>query len=68
MGAQAARPKGIPTYLLRPRAYVLELLVRGGRYARLYRLQMSTETENALISANRDRAVPTEGTEYNTNV
>src|SRR5438445_12147668 len=25
---------------------------------------MSTETENALISANRDRAVPTEGTEY----
>ena len=46
----------------------LELLARGGRYARLYRLQMSTETENALISANRDQAVPTEGTEYNTNV
>src|SRR3989441_2584596 len=46
----------------------LELLASGGRYARLYRLQMSTETENALISANRDRAVPTEGTEYNTNV
>ena len=46
----------------------LELLANGGRYARLYRLQMSTETENALISANRDQAVPTEGTEYNTNV
>jgi len=46
----------------------LELLARDGRYARLYRLQMSTETENALISANRDRAVPTEGTDYNTNV
>ncbi len=46
----------------------LELLARGGRYARLYGLQMSTETENALISANRDRAVPTEGTDYNTNV
>jgi len=46
----------------------LELLARGGRYARLYGLQMSTETENALISANRDQAVPAEGTDYNTNV
>jgi len=43
-------------------------LARGGRYAHLYRLQMSTETENPLISANRDRAVPTEGTDYKTEV
>ena len=35
----------------------LELLARGGRYADLYRLQMSTEREHALVSAKR--AVPT---------
>ena len=46
----------------------LELLARGGRYAHLYRLQMSTETEDPLISANRDRALPTEGTDYKTEV
>ena len=43
-----------------------ELLASKGRYARLYNLQMSTERENALISANR--GVPTEGTDYNTEV
>src|SRR2546426_1533868 len=46
----------------------LELLASGGRYAHLYRLQMSTETENPLISANRDQAVPTEGTDHKTEV
>jgi ABC-type multidrug transport system fused ATPase/permease subunit len=43
-----------------------ELLARNGRYARLYRLQMSPEAENAFISASRD--VPTEGTDPNTAV
>src|SRR2546425_1302912 len=41
----------------------LELLARGGRYAGLYRLQMSTEREHALVSAKR--AVPTEGADDN---
>src|SRR5207253_1182343 len=43
-----------------------ELLARGGRYARLYRLQMSTDKENALKSA--ILAVPVEATDYNTEV
>src|SRR5207245_6673705 len=46
----------------------LELLARDGRYAHLYRLQLSTETEYSFISANRDQAVPTEGTDYKTEV
>ena len=41
----------------------LDLLARGGRYAGLYRLQMSTEREHALVSAKR--AVPTEGADDN---
>jgi len=35
----------------------LELLARNGWYARLYRLQMSTEMEKALVSANRALAL-----------
>ncbi|HEX2711333.1 MAG TPA: ATP-binding cassette domain-containing protein, partial [Candidatus Acidoferrales bacterium] len=31
-----------------------ELLARDGRYARLYHLQMSTETQDALISSNNE--------------
>jgi len=30
-----------------------ELVARDGRYARLYRLQMTAETENALVSTGR---------------
>jgi len=43
-----------------------ELLARGGRYARLYRLQVSTHKENAINST--IRAVPVEATDYNTEV
>jgi len=43
-----------------------ELMARGGRYARLYHLQMSANREDALISA--DRTVPTEETDCNTAV
>ena len=43
-----------------------ELMARGGRYARLYHLQMSADREDALISA--DRTVPTEETDCNTPV
>src|SRR2546425_1286965 len=37
-----------------------ELLARGGRYARLYRLQMAAEPENTRVAG--DRALPVEGT------
>src|SRR5206468_1545296 len=40
-----------------------ELMARGGRYARLYHLQMSANREDTLISA--DRTVPTEETDCN---
>jgi len=43
-----------------------ELWARGGRYARLYRLQMSTDTENAFNSALL--AIPVEATDSNTEV
>ena len=43
-----------------------ELMARGGRYARLYHLQMSANREDTLISA--DRTVPTEETDCNTAV
>ncbi len=36
------------------------LLARGGRYARLYRLQMATEPENTRVAG--DRALPVEET------
>src|SRR5437667_7005438 len=38
-----------------------ELLARGGRYARLYRLQMSTEPENTRVGGD-GAALPVEGT------
>ena len=37
----------------------LELLARHGRYAQLYRLQMSTDAESLLVSANL--GIPSEG-------
>lgn len=37
----------------------LELLARNGRYAQLYRLQMSTDAESLLVSANL--GIPSEG-------
>ena len=43
-----------------------QLWARGGRYARLYRLQMSTDTENAFNSALL--AIPVEATDSNTEV
>ena len=38
-----------------------ELVARDGRYARLYRLQMMAETENALVSAGRATPPDEEG-------
>jgi ATP-binding cassette, subfamily B, bacterial len=43
-----------------------ELLARNGRYAHLYRLQVSPATENVLLSASR--AVPTERADSSTEV
>src|SRR2546425_75473 len=41
-----------------------ELMARGGRYARLYHLQMSANREDTLVLA--DRGAPTEETDCNT--
>ena len=43
-----------------------ELLARGGMYARLYRLQMSIDTENVLNPA--ILPIPVEATDYNSEV